>query len=132
VLRQLIFASRARTGLRPADTSAIIGRSRANNARDGVTGVLIYSGESFLQVAEGTDAMLSALWRRLIVDERHRHLVSIHDARIHARGFVDWRAGYVREEHLSHPVSRWQSFAAQLPEPEAEALRAFLRDAETF
>jgi hypothetical protein len=55
VLRQLAFASRARPGLRPTDTSAIIATSRVNNAREGVTGVMLYSGESFLVLVEGAD-----------------------------------------------------------------------------
>ena len=68
VLRQIAFASAARPGLKPADTSAIIAASRTNNARKGITGVLVYSGESFLVLVEGPDDALAVLWRRLILD----------------------------------------------------------------
>jgi hypothetical protein len=132
VLRQLAFVSRARAGLRPSDTSDIIGASRANNAREGVTGVLLYSGESFLQFIEGPDRALSALWRRLLVDDRHRHLSSLHAASVDARWFDDWRAGYFPEASLAPQLERWRAFAPALPPQELFGLRALLRDAQTF
>ncbi|MCC6756140.1 MAG: BLUF domain-containing protein [Solirubrobacterales bacterium] len=132
VLRQLAFASRARPGLRSSDTSAIIGACRASNASAGITGVLLYSGESFLQLVEGPDAALSALWRELAVDARQRQLVSLHDAGIASRAFADWRAGYVAEVVLAPAVERWRRHAGALPAGELVALLAFVREAATF
>ena len=132
VLRQLAFASRPRPGLRPADTSAIIATSRANNARAGVTGVLVYSGESFLQLVEGSDGAITALWRRLIVDDRHRGLASLYGCPVPERAFADWRAGYIAEERITPMLARWRGLAPTLPHDEIEHLRAFLRGAEAF
>lgn len=132
MVRQLAFTSRARPGLRPSDTSEIIGASRANNARDGLTGVLVYSGDSFLQFVEGPDAALSELWRRLITDDRHRHLASLHDGSVPDRWFDDWRAGYVPEARLAPMLVRWRAWAPSLPACEIELLRDFLRATEAF
>lgn len=132
VVRQIAFSSRARPGLRPADTSNIIGTSRSNNARDGITGALIYSGESFLQLVEGADAALTALWRRLADDDRHRQLASLFDRAIAKRAFNAWRAGYMPEETLGSALTRWRGFARSLPAVEVDSLLDFLRDAETF
>jgi hypothetical protein len=132
VLRQLAFASRARPGLRPADTSDIIATSRTNNAREGVTGVLLYSGESFIQLVEGSDAAIAMLWRRLIVDDRHRGLSSLYGGAVAERAFSAWRAGYVAEASIGPMLVRWRGLAPALPEDEVERLRAFLRSAETF
>ena len=132
MLRHLAFASRARPGLRPADTSAIIATSRTNNARDSVTGVMLYSGESFLALVEGTDPTISSLWRRLLVDDRHRQLASLHGGSIAERWFVDWRAGYVAEQSVAPLVFRWRAFAPALPATEVERLRTFLGEAQSF
>jgi hypothetical protein len=132
VLRQIAFASAARPGLKPADTSAIIAASRANNVREGITGVLVYSGESFLQLVEGPDDALAVLWRRLILDDRHRSLASIYGAETGDRWFADWRAGYVSEANLAPQIFRWRTFAPALPRPEVERLRAFLSEAQAF
>ena len=132
MLRQLAFASRAKSGLRASDTSAIIGTSRANNARLGLTGVLVYSGASFLQFVEGDDDQLSALWRRLLADDRHRELASLHDGSAAARWFDDWRAGYMPEAILAPRLAHWRSLGPALPGDELAELREFLRNAETF
>ncbi|HVE51466.1 MAG TPA: BLUF domain-containing protein [Casimicrobiaceae bacterium] len=132
MVRQIAFSSLARPGLRPADTSNIIGTSRSNNARDGITGALIYSGESFLQLVEGADAALTALWGRLAGDDRHRQLASLFDRSVAQRSFGDWRAGYMPEETLGSALTRWNGFTPPLPLVEVDALLEFLRDAETF
>lgn len=132
MVRQLAFTSRARAGLKPAETSSIIGASRSNNARDGVTGVLLYSGETFLQLVEGSDAALVSLWRRLLGDDRHRQVATLHDGSVHARWFESWRAGYMPELTLTAQLERWRAMAAPMPDDALEQLRSFLRDAEAF
>jgi hypothetical protein len=132
VFRQLAFASRARDGLRPSDTSEIIGASRANNARLGVTGVLVYSGESFLQLVEGPDGALSTLWRKLIIDDRHRQLTALHDGVADARWFDDWRAGYVSENALAPLLRQWRTRGPALPPDDLEKLYEFLRGTEAY
>ena len=132
MLRQLAFASRARPGLRPSDTSDIIATSRANNARDGVTGVLVYSGESFLQIVEGSDAAIATLWRRLIADDRHRSLASLYGGNVAERDFTGWRAGYIAEASIAPMLERWRGLAPALPNDEIERLRTYLRSAEAF
>jgi hypothetical protein len=132
VLRQMVVVSRARDGLRPSDTSDIIGVSRANNARTGLTGVLLYSGQTFLQFVEGSDAALSVLWRELLIDDRHRQLVSLHDGQVHARWFDDWRAGYIPETLLAPVILRWRGVSAPLRDADLVELHSFLRVAQTF
>jgi hypothetical protein len=132
VLRQLAFASRARLGLRASETSDLITTSRSNNARDDITGVLLYTGESFLQVVEGQDAEVSDLWRRLLVDDRHYGVVSLFDRAEHDRWFRDWRAGYLSEQQITPLLIRWRGLAPSLPANEIESLRALCEGTPTF
>ena len=132
MLRQLAFASRVRPGLRSSETSDIIATSRANNARDAITGVLLYSGESFLQIVEGRDTAVGALWRRLVIDDRHRSLVTLFDVAERDRWFEDWRAGYLPEQQLAPPLGRWRALAPSLPADEVALLRALCESTPTF
>ena len=131
LLRQLAFASRARLGLRTAHTSELIATSRSNNARDGITGVLLYSGESFLQIIEGRDAAIGHLWRRLLLDDRHRELTTLFE-RSGDRWFDDWRAGYVAELKLGPQLLRWRALAPSLPPDDITQIRDLCDGVETF
>ena len=132
MFRQLAFASRARAGLRASEISALIGTSREHNARDDVTGVLLYSGESFVSIIEGRDAAISGLWRRLLLDDRQRGIASLFDRTVEARAFSGWRAGYVSEQQLAPELSRWRALCAALPAAEVAQIVALCAGAQTF
>ena len=122
VLRQLAFASHARAGLRASETSEVIATSRSNNARDGITGVMLYTGESFVQIVEGPDAVVARLWRRLLLDDRHRGPTTLFD-QTGAPWYHDWRAGYVAEAVVAPLVLRWRALSPTLPPDDVAQLR---------
>lgn len=131
MLRRLAFASRARIGLRAADTSEVIATCRANNARDGITGVLLYSGERFLEVIEGRDVVIESLLRRILADTRHQNIATLFDLTPQDRRFPRWRAGYLSERELGYEVERWRELS-ELGPREIERLLEFVKRAETF
>ena len=57
-----------------AEIDQICRQSRANNERDGITGVLVFDGQAFCQFVEGSQAAVSALRDRLERDRRHRDM----------------------------------------------------------
>lgn len=132
MFRQLAFASEVRAGVGAAETSAVIGALRASHARDSVTGVLLYSGHSFLQLIEGSEAAIAASWRALLADGRHRNPVVLYEAMTPTRWYSDWRAGYVPESTLGPSLARWRALAPPLPPHELEQLRMLLSQTKTF
>jgi hypothetical protein len=132
VLRQLAFASDAVAGMRAADTSALISALRERHARDGVTGALLYSGDSFLQLVEGSESATAECWRALLADGHHRNPVVLHDARAPSSWFADWRAGYAPETMLAPLLLRWKALAPTLPPHEIDQLRILLSKTKTF
>ena len=132
MLRQLAFASDAAAGLRAADTSALIVALRDRHARDGITGVLLYSGDSFLQLVEGSESATAECWRALLADGRHRNPVVLHDTTSPTSWFVDWRAGYAPDTMLAPRLLRWKALAPTLPLHELNELRMLLCDTKTF
>ena len=96
--KALTYTSWARPGLRPDEVDAILLSARINNPLDGITGVLIFNGTSFLQILEGGQSAVDDLARRLASDPRHSNM-SIRDERlISARTFPDWSMAYLRIE----------------------------------
>ena len=132
MFRQRAFASTASVGLRAADTSALIGALRESHASVGITGVLLYSGDSFLHLIEGSDPAITASWRALLADGRERNPVVLHDATTLSRWFADWRAGYLAESTLTPFLVRWKGLAPNLPPHEIEQLRKLLSVTKTF
>lgn len=101
MLVRLMYASRAAQGLKPEALSAILKRSTSHNPSVGVTGVLCFSGEVFLQVLEGGRSQVSALYNRIACDPRHRDVVLLNFDEIAERRFAGWAMGQVHMNMLN-------------------------------
>ena len=95
MLVRLMYASRAAQGVKPEALSAILKRSTSHNPSVGVTGVLCFSGEVFLQVLEGGRSQVSALYNRIACDPRHHDVVLLSFDEIAERRFAGWAMGHV-------------------------------------
>ena len=104
-LRQITYVSRARQGLTPGDVGAIIHVSRRNNRWVGVTGLLLYNGDAFLQALEGPHEAVEEVARRIEGDKRHTEVGYLSDRAVGRREFGEWdmallkldRSGYTSE-----------------------------------
>lgn len=90
---QLVYQSEART---PMDTTALhdlLHQARANNQRLGITGVLLYKAGGFIQVLEGDEETVRALYATIRDDPRHEQVETLLTAQITERIFPDWTMG---------------------------------------
>ncbi len=101
MLVRLMYASRAAEGLKPEALSAILKKSTAGNPRHGITGVLCFSGEVFLQVLEGGRSQVNALYNRIAADPRHHDVVLLSYEEIAERRFAGWAMGQVNMNMLN-------------------------------
>jgi Sensors of blue-light using FAD len=93
---QFLYLSRI-DGPKPFEVfSAIVAESRPRNARDGITGLLLFDGVCVCQHIEGGTEAVEALVRRLYADPRHSALRMLHKGTLEGpRRFNSWRVGYV-------------------------------------
>ena len=96
-LERLVYESKA-TGSTGSLTNlaTILAESQRNNDRDGLTGVLAAHGERYVQVIEGSPAILDNLLKRLNGDRRHREVSIIGREPISARRFGNWTMASAR------------------------------------
>jgi hypothetical protein len=95
-LKSLTYTSWARPGIGHDQIEAILTSARTNNPPDGITGVLVFNGTTFLQTLEGGQSSVNSLVRRLSSDPRHSNM-SIRDERpVSQRTFPDWSMAYMR------------------------------------
>ena len=77
-----------------AEINQILARSRVNNARDGVTGGLLFSNGCFAQVLEGPLQAVEETFERIQCDERHRDVTVLQSGPIEMRDFPDWSMAF--------------------------------------
>ena len=105
-LIQIIYISRSTfissglvRGIEP-NVARILAKSRINNRRNGLVGVLYFGDGCFFQCLQGEEAAVDALYARLESDSRHKDLKLFSRKQISALSFADWSMKYV-------PISVW-------------------------
>lgn len=78
-----------------ADLNDILAKSRVNNARDNITGALMFNAGCFAQVLEGPLDVVEAAFERIQQDERHGEVSLLALEPIAARSFPNWAMGFV-------------------------------------
>jgi FAD-dependent sensor of blue light len=95
-LWQLAYSSAASDGFTLTDLEEILRFAREHNARQDISGMLLFEGNSFLQVPEGEGPAIDALLERIRNDRRHSRTVLLLREPIDKRSFADWTMGYTR------------------------------------
>jgi hypothetical protein len=91
---QLVYVSTARQPITDDLLGAILSSSRRNNARDGVTGLLVAGRRRFLQALEGPEQAVMDAYGRIKTDARHHALVMLTGRPVEGRSFGDWSMAY--------------------------------------
>lgn len=64
--------------------------SRANNQKNGITGMMLYKDGNFMQAMEGPDDAVRNLYRKVKADRRHRNVFKVFEKNIKTREFGEW------------------------------------------
>ena len=103
MLVRLLYCSRA-VDASPEAIEAILTESRQHNPVSGITGILCYSGDIFLQAIEGGRMQVSELFGHIMKDPRHRDIAVLHYEEISERRFGGWSMGQVNLTKLNHAI----------------------------
>jgi EAL domain-containing protein (putative c-di-GMP-specific phosphodiesterase class I) len=134
-LIHLIYCSAAVRSFNRGELAELLSRARANNARLGITGMLLHIEGSFFQVLEGAPDAIDGLFDAIRRDARHRQLTVIIREPVAARTFGEWTMGYadITPAELDGIVGANDFFAGgesftRLGEGRAKKLLAAFRD----
>lgn len=94
-LVQLLYFSEPSTAIGSYELTGILERSRANNERDAITGLLCFTRSHFVQALEGERDAVNAAYLRITRDTRHHHPIVIAYEYSDVRRFARWRMGFV-------------------------------------
>lgn len=101
MLVRLMYVSRAVPSVDQEALHAILKKSKANNPKIGVTGLLCYSEGIFLQVLEGGRSAVNQLYNRIAADPRHTNVELLTYEEIGERRFASWSMGQVNLARLN-------------------------------
>jgi Sensors of blue-light using FAD len=113
MLVRLLYASRCITDSE-STIESILSQSRQHNPETGITGILCYSGDIFLQAIEGGRTAVSELYNHIAKDPRHKDIVLLHYQEIIERRFGGWTMGQVNMSKLNTTILMKYSERAEL------------------
>jgi len=90
----LIYVSTARKLLNDQELLDILRASRENNEETDITGMLLYKGGNFMQVLEGPEEKVMALYETIRKDDRHKDAHILSKETITARQFPSWEMAF--------------------------------------
>lgn len=102
-MRSIIYASRETEAFDPARLDALLAEARVRNAAEGITGLLLYAGGSFLQLLEGDAEAVESTYGRIAADPRHADVRLLARDEVGERMVGDWSMGFERPEPASLP-----------------------------
>lgn len=94
-LVRLLYVSKVVNGLGAHEIDALLQGARQHNAKVGITGLLAFNGEFFLQVLEGGRTAVNQLYQHITLDPRHEQLLLLQVSEIEERLFPEWNMAYV-------------------------------------
>jgi hypothetical protein len=121
-LFRVVYCSRnlipAQDGDLAAEVASILATARVNNARDGVTGALVYNEHSFAQVLEGQFDAVDRTFKHIQRDPRHDNVTLLRADHTNARLFGTWAMALAKP---TDPVRTSLTIASALAHPTDEA-----------
>jgi hypothetical protein len=103
---RLIYASHARPDMGYEELKQIITTASAHNERNGISGLLCYSGGAFLQAIEGKRVAINQLYNRIVRDPRHTDCELLSCGPIEVRSFIEWSMKMISWDEAYTPQRR--------------------------
>lgn len=95
-LHCLVYNSVANQKMTDKHLKSLLTKSRNNNDRRDITGLLLYLDPFFLQILEGDKIVVESLYRTIEADNRHHKVRVIYQQTVQFRSFPNWTMGFQR------------------------------------
>lgn len=100
-LTRLIYTSTISDSFVVDDIHAIMDAAKRNNVDTGLTGLLYFNRQYFLQCIEGGRAEVNFTYNKILGDSRHKNVTILSYEEISERQFPSWQMGYLPESEIT-------------------------------
>lgn len=126
---QLVYRSTASRYLSQDELLRMLERSRENNARLQITGLLLYHAGQFLQMLEGDEPIVRQRYDVIAQDDRHKWVALVMTGPGAERDFPDWTMGFRDLDESLTPTEGWTNFLDETTLPTSlPAATSYIRD----
>ena len=91
---ELIYRSIARPAITAADIENILNTSRDFNAKNNITGCLLFHNNEFIQILEADKQIVKELYAKIEKDQRHTDVILLDENEKEQRIFPGWSMAY--------------------------------------
>ena len=128
----LAYVSEASAPLTLPDLLELLRGSREKNAALGVSGILLYRYGTFLQLLEGSQSEVDALYATIARDPRHREVSTVLVEDRPDRRFAEWTMGFADVDGELGDVAGFNDVLSSAKGPNGEESEQFLALMELF
>jgi len=121
---QVIYASAATKPYTQTDLVDLLKSARERNSAADISGMLLYHDGSFLQVLEGPDQDVDALYAKIQKDPRHTDFLLLLRKSIQKKEFENWSMGFVDTSKLAEQFEGFVDYVTRLKTMRLDTTRA--------
>lgn len=92
---QIIYSSQATNPMSAVSLKEILTDARIGNKKRGITGVLVYFDDVFVQILEGDKDAVCKLMVSIARDTRHHSVKIFYEDEVEKRAFESWSMAYL-------------------------------------
>lgn len=96
IMIHLVYVSSATSEMDNSALENLLEQSRERNFRQNITGMMLYSGGTFMQILEGKAEDVLDIYSSIVRDERNTGNIILAQEHILSRSFTSWSMGFRR------------------------------------
>lgn len=101
---QMIYVSKCSDDFDFNTLPSILEKSRRDNEKKDVSGLLIFHEGSFIQVLEGPKEAVEEIYQKIEKDDRHKNIKLLSQKMLDEKEFESWSMGFLKPElSKTHP-----------------------------
>lgn len=116
-LHSIVYTSTAVSPMNSGDLEALLVDARNFNRQNAITGVLLQSGDNFMQCFEGPEDAVQRVYLRIHGSRQHTDVLEFMNLPIQKRTFSNWAMGSAmttRSELLALSTVQWSQSNSEL------------------
>lgn len=116
-LHSIVYTSTAVCPMNSGDLEALLLDARNFNRQNAVTGVLLHSGDNFMQCFEGPEDAVQRVNQRILRSRMHTDVLEFMNLPIEKRTFSDWAMGSAMttpSELVALSTAQWSQLNSEL------------------
>src|SRR4051812_16643013 len=107
-MEYIVYVSTAKKLLEDEELLDLLTIARVNNKIHNITGMLLYSQGTFMQVIEGEKADVERTFKAIELDLRHKNIIKLITGTIDKRNFPDWNMAFASVDN--HTLREFEGF----------------------